>query len=141
MKRDKNFKISVSCEINGKSIPYPVYYPDPHDNECVSAGDTFYHITYKGNTKTFLVPTGLRYDGASIPRPLWVTIGQPFNPDFIRAAFIHDKWYKELIKTVSRAYADEVFYHILLADGVTRFRAYKMYLAVSTFGRFCWDQK
>ena len=81
------------------------------------------------------IPKGFISDGASIPRFLWSTIGSPFHPPFIPAALYHDYllslprgllWDKKKI--------DREFHRLLIANGVSRFRAGLMYQAVRVFG-------
>jgi len=74
-------------------------------------------------------------DGASIPRFLWSTVGSPFMPKFIPAALYHDYLLTHHRGRYSKAEIDQQFLRLLLANGVSKFRANLMYRAVRTFGR------
>lgn len=39
---------------------------------------------------TRTVPAGFRFDGASVPRPLWWLVGHPFTPRYWYPAALHD---------------------------------------------------
>jgi hypothetical protein len=83
-----------------------------------------------------LVEKGFEWDGASIPRILWVTVGSPFQPEFMAASMIHDKLY-ELgpASGFTKKQADELFKKILIAEGVSETKAHIMYMAVRAAGR------
>lgn len=74
------------------------------------------------------IPKGFKWDGASIPRVFWSVIGSPFSPDLMRASLIHDFLYRR--KDVRAKCTDVTFYKVLLADGVSKLRAYIMYKSV-----------
>ena len=86
--------------------------------------------------KPFMVPVGFSTDGASIPRFAWITTGTPFHPKHIRAAVIHDYLYQR--GSLKRITADRIFKAFLLADGVSKYQAFKMYLALRAFGWIAW---
>lgn len=93
-------------------------------------------------THCISVPTGYRFDGASIPRLLWSLIGSPFEPDLMVAACVHD-WYCEHTANSyqSRVIGDAVFFYLLAKAGVPRWRRVVMYLGVRLnsywfYGRF-----
>lgn len=78
---------------------------------------------------TIVVPVGFETDLASVPRlPLayWLAGGRGR-----RAAVVHDYLYAT---RKPKAYADNVFYAAMLADGISRPIAWSMYLAVHLFG-------
>lgn len=89
-------------------------------------------FTYRGVT----VKAGFVYNGASIPRFLWPTIGCPSNPLFMGASLIHDWLYT--YKKHSRKRADIIFYWGLLENGVNEGRAVAMYRALRMFGGKAW---
>lgn len=78
-----------------------------------------------------IIPSGYRFDGASIPRPLWSLIGSPFDPDLLLAACVHD-WYCEHTQHCyqSRVIGDAVFLYMLTKAGVARWRRVLLYLGV-----------
>lgn len=78
------------------------------------------------------VPAGTITDGASIPRPLWSIIGSPFTGKYLRASVLHDRF----VSTKFRSWADthEMFYDVMIADGVDHAQATLMWAAVYRFG-------
>ena len=46
------------------------------------------------NGRRWTAPRGFDVDGASIPRPLWVTFGSPYVGDYRRASVVHDYFCK-----------------------------------------------
>ncbi len=90
---------------------------------------------------TYTVPKGYVTDGASIPRAIWSIIGSPYQPQFIRAAIIHDlmcNQYDALPKKskIHLITMSELFYHILRHNGVSRLKAKLMYNAVFAYKQF-----
>ena len=84
--------------------------------------------TYKNIT----IPAGFTTDGASIPD--WLqNIFDPFEPDYLTAAVIHDYLY--YTKQVSRKEADKIFLEVMLEMGTSFWKAHIFYLAVRVFGR------
>lgn len=73
---------------------------------------------------------GRLVDGASVPRLAWWWA--PPDGRHRRAAFWHDVFYATGL--LPKAIADEIFYELLLADRVTKSRAWIMYQAVKRFG-------
>ena len=114
------------------------------------------------------VHSGFRFDGASIPIPLWLVIAFPFAPWVWVAALIHDWFYRyhnleiawvmdgDHYRPVTRAEADRAFYHVLIAE-INRiyagdsarmrirrarrlWRARAMHQAVRKFAGAVWDR-
>lgn len=81
---------------------------------------------------TWHAPKSSVVDGASIPRFFWRYIGSPFVGKYRRASVIHDVY----CQTKSRPHDDvhQVFYDMMIVDGVDKSDAIKMYLAVKTGG-------
>lgn len=86
---------------------------------------------------------GMVFDGASIPRIAWRFIGSPFVGKYRRAAVVHDQYYKyglgqEPLPDGSsirpREDVDQVFYDIMILDGVRKWKAKLMYRTVRMFG-------
>lgn len=75
-------------------------------------------------------------NGASIPPALQWIVGQSFDPMFIPAAVIHDRYCdKEKKRRVNDwKSTHRMFYQALVATGVEKFKARLMYYAVYTFG-------
>lgn len=89
-------------------------------------------FTYVDPTgKRWEVPAGAVTDGASIPSVLW-TCCPPFTGKYRAAAVVHDYY----CQTKSRPWRDvhKVFYHAMLAGGVTGKQAKVMFGAVYQFG-------
>jgi hypothetical protein len=83
------------------------------------------------------VPYGFRTDGQSVPRLLWPIVGHPLETESIRAACLHDRYYKwPDVRT--REQIDRMFFEALLADGVFFAEARAKYRAVRWFGWFAW---
>ena len=93
-------------------------------------------INYKVTTQTEIihisVKEGFEYDGASIPKAFWWLIGSPFSGNYRVAATIHDALYATQLTT--REEADDIFYNIMVNEGVAKWRASLMYTAVLAFG-------
>lgn len=73
-------------------------------------------------------PTGAIVNGASIPRPLWSTVGSPFTDDYRRASLVHDVACSTA--GVVRKEADEMFYYACLAGGCGLLQARVLYAGV-----------
>lgn len=84
----------------------------------------------KGVKKQFTIQSGKHSDGASIPKLFWTIIGDPFNPKFARAAWFHDYMAG---RYANQKEVSEIFYRLLLADGVNRVKAWLMKHAVWAF--------
>jgi hypothetical protein len=93
-------------------------------------------VTYKIVAKTEIihitVKEGFIYDSASIPRIFWSLIGSPFSGKYRMAALIHDALYATQLTT--REEADDIFYNIMVNEGVSVWKAKLMYTAVLAFG-------
>lgn len=81
------------------------------------------------------VPVGFKTDFASVPRlpGVYLLFGGIGN----EAAVIHDFLYT--IKQTTRAQADDVFYEAMVANGVSRWRAWMMWLGVRAGGSSHWS--
>jgi len=88
----------------------------PFDNKV----SNFFSITYKDIT----VPRGYRSDGLT-------KLINKYKPNCLRAAFFHD--YICDTKCLPRKTGDRYFHEILLLDGVNRFKARIMWLAVRSY--------
>lgn len=102
--------------------------PLPQSRRYVLTGD----VEVSGH----VVPNGFQTNGASIPRPFWFIVGSPYAPEVIHAALVHDWLY--LCHAVDRTTADDIFYERMIADGVLRWRALIMRVAVRIFGGMAW---
>lgn len=86
------------------------------------------------------VPTGFRFDGASIPPAAWQLIYTPFNPVLMEPALVHD-WLYHTHQCGSRLLADEIFHELLMRNGVDDMRRYAMFKAVRLGGESGWEQR
>ena len=99
-------------------------------------------------TVTFQLPdhnileinAGFQFDGASIPKICWTSIGHPLEHRFILAALLHDALY--LSQYLKRETADQYFYDFLKDfSGVGTCTAWKMHTGVRLFGGKAWKEK
>ena len=84
-----------------------------------------------------LIPAYFLYDGASIPWFAWVAIYTPFHPDVMAASLVHDWLY--VSHQCSRKEADQIFYSILILNGVNKTKAKLMYRALRVGGGPAWE--
>jgi hypothetical protein len=84
------------------------------------------------------IRAGFITDGASVPRLLWRVVGHPFQGRALAAAIVHDALYQ--VEAIPRAEADRVFYELLIANGVSRGKAWAMFAGVRIGGGFVWAQ-
>lgn len=93
-----------------------------------------------GRWRIILHP-GFVTDGASIPRVglIWMLVGHPLQGLVLPAAIVHDGLYRiGGPDGMPRAECDEIFYKLMLANGVNRVKAWAMYRAVRSFGWVTW---
>ncbi len=96
-------------------------------------------IRYKDdNGKVYPVPEGFKCDLASVPK--WLQSLAPPWEQSGRAGVLHDCGYRwEEVWHLGKKKVDDLFYEGLRADGVGRFSAKAMQLAVRMFGKKAWD--
>ncbi|UYZ57577.1 DUF1353 domain-containing protein [Hymenobacter latericus] len=78
--------------------------------------------------RTWVAPAGSVIDGASIPAPLWSTIGSPYTGEYRRASIVHDVACADA--RVNRREADRMFYFACQAGGCSRLQAELLYAGV-----------
>lgn len=101
----------------------------PYSNyDYMTVEETFYSI----NGKIESIPAFFRTDFASIPKVLWF-IDAPYKASFVYPAIWHDFYYTCPGK-IPRKNIDDVFYHLLRAEGNSVYTSLKMYIAVRMFG-------
>lgn len=71
---------------------------------------------------------GAVVNGASIPPPLWSSVGSPYTGDYRRASVVHDVACDT--PGVDRKAADVMFYQACLAGGCSKARAAVLYAGV-----------
>lgn len=116
--------------------PCPILQFDPQTDER-SPWVTACRHTFNDGVFKLIIPGGFRCDLASIPGPLLWLFGP--NGRHQRAALFHDAGYQTQ-PTAIRSTIDQVFRAIMLDDGVPRWKAELMYVAVRLFGRSAWDR-
>jgi hypothetical protein len=74
---------------------------------------------------------GTIVDGASIPKPLWSTVGSPYTGDYRRASIVHDVACVEAGGNAAmRRAADRMFYEACRIGGCSIFEATILYIGV-----------
>lgn len=80
--------------------------------------------------RIWLAPKGSIINGASIPRPLWCTVGSPYTDDYRQASIVHDVACIPHMTKEARKAADEMFYHACIAGGCGYWQAKLLYAGV-----------
>jgi hypothetical protein len=78
--------------------------------------------------RRWIAPAGSVVNGASIPAPLWSSVGSPYTGEYRRASVVHDIACDD--PAVSRKEADRMFYFACLAGGCSRREARLLYAGV-----------
>lgn len=94
-------------------------------------------MLYDMGDKVITIYQGFVWDGASIPKSLWSTIGCP--SDYLYESCLHDALYASCI--YNRKDSDKMFYKALVAMGVDTVKALTMYLAVRAGGESSYGKK
>lgn len=113
----------------------PVIKPDL--NKLEEAYEVAGDLATKAAGAVIRVPKFFQYDGASIPPAAWQTIGTPFEPRFMVPAVFHDWLYHT--HQIAKDDTDDLFYDLLVANGVNKVKAALMKAAVETFGNWYWN--
>lgn len=113
----------------------PVTKPDP--NKMEEAYEVVEDVQTKSGTTVVRVPKFFQFDGASVPSPAWQLVGTPFQPRLMTASVFHDWIYHT--HQIKKKDADDLFYDLLLEDGMGDTRAWLMYQAVASFGESYWQ--
>lgn len=80
--------------------------------------------------KLWLAPMDSEINGASIPAPLWSTVGSPYTGDYRNASVVHDVACYHVETANDRKAADKMFYFACLAGGCSKAQARLLYLGV-----------
>lgn len=99
--------------------------PDTEDRNMQLLEDFSFTDPYG---RVWLAPIGSIVNGASIPRPLWSTVGSPYTDDYRRASVVHDIACASTV--ISRKDADIMFYHACRAGGCSPVQARVLYAGV-----------
>ncbi len=130
--------VSMMILISGCTPSYAKHYDVQfQDVACIKPHKGYHYMTCNPIGVTvdgdpLNIPKDFDTDLASIPRWLW-TILAPSRSDFIAPSILHDYLYT-CHNGYERQEIDEIFYDSLIDNGVSRIRAYEMYLAVRFFG-------
>jgi hypothetical protein len=95
--------------------------------ELRTIGDKF-QLLEEQIIKGYVIPAGFITDFASIPRWAISLFGRPTRAQFQRASLLHD--YLLVHKVEDNKRASDLFYKVLLEDGVKLWKAYIMYFSV-----------
>ena len=94
-------------------------------------------IDYLGTQYCFVIPKGYRWNGANIPRAVWWLIGSMGEADFLDASMVHDTLCEDhSLVGYDRQLSSIIFREILVASGVSRFKAEIMYKSVDIWQKF-----
>ena len=96
-------------------------------------------LEIRWNGKLLTVPVGFKSDGASVPRFFWRAVFPPGDNRALRAAFAHDYVYRMHPDGWTKAEADQMFYDLLIADGIPVINAKLAYWGVRLFGGKAWE--
>lgn len=96
-------------------------------------------LTVIWDWRTLIVPQGFQSDGASVPRFFWRFVFPPGDTKALRAAFAHDFVYRTHPIGWTKQNADQMFYDLLVADGIGSMSAWCAYQGVKWFGKSSWD--
>ncbi|MBC6992242.1 DUF1353 domain-containing protein [Hymenobacter sp. BT491] len=104
---------------------------DPADRDMTLVRD-FWFTDPAGTT--WWAPAGSVVNGASIPAPLWSTVGSPYTGPYRRASIVHDVACDHARTApdtrAARAAADHMFYQACLAGGCSPAQAELLYAGV-----------
>jgi hypothetical protein len=102
-------------------LPYKGYQYTTEDDLLISV-----------DNEVIDVPKGFSTDLATIPRPLW-SIVSPSRSELIEASILHDYLYS-CPGSSSRLEIDEIYYNLLIEEGLSKYIATKFFIAVRLFG-------
>lgn len=91
-----------------------------------------YFYFLDNNGQKWEVKSGVKVDGASIPRFFWVFIGSPFVGKYRRASVVHDVYCNSKVRSCVDTH--KMFYNAMRVDKVNYFKAKAMYFAVRMGG-------
>lgn len=82
------------------------------------------------NGRDWIAPFGSVINGASIPQPLWTSVGSPYTGDYRRASIVHDVACENAHNAQERKEADEMFYYACLDGGCSSVQSSILYAGV-----------
>lgn len=127
-------------------LAWPIYARPLRDGSGQILTREFrWHGKFRDLNTMVVASPGFVWDGASIPRFGWTFVGSPFTGKYQHGALVHDILYQRHIATrsgkevdISRKFADDLFKHIMLADGVHPNTARQLWSAVRIGGGRAW---
>jgi hypothetical protein len=108
--------------------PQTEWLSEPDDDRNMKLLLDFSYTDPEG--KVWLAPIGSVINGASIPAPLWSTVGSPYTGDYRNASIVHDVACDQAMSASDREAADKMFYFACLAGGCNTAEARLFYLGV-----------
>jgi hypothetical protein len=99
-------------------------------------------VNYLGTVYVIDIPRGYTWNGANIPRCFWWLIGSMGESEFLNASMLHDRLTeRKCIIAYDRQLSSMIFRELLIASGVSKFKANIMYKSVDIYQKlFCsWD--
>ena len=92
-----------------------------------------YHLTVTadGLTETMIIPFGFRTDFATMPFVAQMLLGGRDDPGVAEAALVHDYC---CVKNLPREYCNTKMWYLMLAMGVSRWKATAIYVALQIAG-------
>lgn len=123
--------------LSGCGSKEPYLHTEIMTNTCIKPMIGYHYqtcnkIVFKINHEDFIIPANFETDLASIPKIAWPILA-PSHSSLIRPAIIHDWLYRKTCD-FTRFQTDLIFYHMLVNDGVSKFKASIMFYAVRWFG-------
>jgi len=115
----------------------PVIAPIPKSGYWITMDDVIVTVNFRDRKYSYVVPVGFETDFASVPRALWWFIS-PTDYPALRASLLHDYLYR--VGSCTREWADRLFYQKLIEDGMPKWKAWLMYMAVRLFGGKVWER-
>ena len=100
-------------------------------------------VDYLGTVYVIEIPRGYKWNGANIPRCFWWLIGSMGESEFLNPSMIHDKLTeRKCLIAYDRQLSSIIFRELLIASGVSKFKANIMYKSVDVYQKlFCnWEQ-
>ena len=112
-----------------------IHSPDESGNILTLTED----LTVTASDRTLTIPSGFSCDGASVPAFLYRLISPPVDSRTAVAAVFHDYCYRGHAPQFSRKEADQGFYELCVAGGLSPFRARLAYWGVRLAGSKYWQ--
>jgi len=115
---------------------------DKKQKPYLNKKNVVFTVDYLGTIYIIDIPKGYTWNGANIPRCFWWLIGSMGESEFLNASMLHDQLTeKKCLVAYDRQLSSMIFREILIASGVSKFKANIMYKTVDIYQKlFCsWD--